>query len=202
MTEQKMELQISSGQGPVECELAVGKFARALCEEFDETAIKQMSQGLREDCYRSIIIESKQDLSFLEGTVQWICPSPIRLNHKRKNWFIDVSPIKKFDDTVLNSKLIRFDTFRSGGKGGQNVNKVETGVRATYIPTGLSAISTDERSQHMNKKLALERLYQLIAEQNAKGKQITDRGNWLEHTRLVRGNAVRVYEGMDFKRVQ
>jgi len=72
MAEQKMELQISSGQGPVECELAVGKFAHALCKEFDDTAIKQMSQSFRDDCYRSIILESKHDLNFLEGTVQWI----------------------------------------------------------------------------------------------------------------------------------
>ena len=197
-----MQIQISSGQGPTECELAVGKFAAALCEEFDDTAITQMTPGFREDCYRSIIIESRHDLSFLEGTVQWICQSPFRLNHKRKNWFIDVSPIGKFNNTVLDIKLIRFDTFRSGGKGGQNVNKVETGVRATYVPLGLSAISTNERSQHMNKKLALERLYQLVAEQNANGRRVTDRGNWLEHTRLVRGNAVRVYEGLEFKRIK
>ena len=196
-----MKIQISSGQGPVECELAVAKLAEALCKEFEDTVIQQTIDGYNSGSYRSIVIESKQDLSFLDGSVKWICQSPFRPNHKRKNWFIDVSPVKKFDNTDFDEKLIRFDTFRSGGKGGQNVNKVETGVRATYLPSGISAISTDERSQHMNKKLALERLQKMIAEQNADGQRSTDRTNWMEHNRLVRGNAVRVYEGLEFRRV-
>ena len=141
-------------------------------------------------------------MSFLDGTIKWICRSPFRPNHKRKNWFIDVSPIDDFHRIDLDGDLVRFDTFRSGGKGGQNVNKVETGVRATYLPLGLSAISTDERSQHMNKKIALERLRLLIEEHNAQGRRTTDRNNWLEHTRLIRGNEVRVYEGMDFIRTR
>ena len=196
-----MELQISAGQGPEECELAVGKFARALCEEFDGTVIKHMTEGAREGCYKSVVIESKHDLSSLEGTVQWICQSPFRPNHKRKNWFIDVSPVRTFIGIDFDSKLIRFDTFRSSGKGGQNVNKVETGVRATYLPLGLSATSMDERSQHRNKKIALLRLQALLSEREADGRRLTDRSNWQEHTRLVRGNAIRIYEGMDFKRV-
>ena len=197
-----MEIQISSGQGPVECELAVAKFAHALCEEFDDAAITQTTPGLHEGCCRSVTIESESDLSFLDGSIKWVCRSPFRPGHKRKNWFIDVSPISNFDSAQLESDSVKFETFRSGGKGGQNVNKVETGVRATYLPLGISAVSTDERSQHMNKKIALKRLSQLVSEQNAKGKQQVDRSNWLEHTRLVRGNALRVYEGMDFKRVQ
>jgi len=197
-----MELQISSGQGPAECELAVAKFVAALCAEFEGAAIVQTTPGIRDGCYRSVVIESKMDLGNLEGTIKWTCQSPFRPTHRRKNWFIDVSVAKEFDGTAIDSSLIRFDTFRSGGKGGQNVNKVETGVRATYLPLGLSATSTDERSQHMNKKLALERLHKLVAEQNESGRRNTDRVNWLEHSRLVRGNAIRAYEGIDFKRIK
>lgn len=197
-----MELQISSGQGSVECEMAVAKFAQSLCKEFSGTVVKQTTKGYHDGCFRSVILESTHDLSFLDGSVQWVCQSPFRPNHKRKNWFIDVSPLKTFERTDFDSSLIKFETFRSGGKGGQNVNKVETGVRATYLPSGVSATSTDERSQHENKKIALERLYKMIAEQNEAGKRTTDRENWLEHTRLVRGNPVRVYEGMNFKRLQ
>ena len=197
-----MKLQISTGQGPVECELAVAKFANALCKEIDDAVIARSTPGYHDGCYKSVIIESETDLSFLDGSVKWICQSPFRPNHKRKNWFIDVSPLKSFDGVDVDEELIRFDTFRSGGKGGQNVNKVETGVRATYIPLGLSAVSTDERSQRMNKKLALERLSELINQQNADRKRGADRDNWLEHTRLVRGNELRIYEGMDFKRIK
>ena len=196
-----MELQISSGQGPVECELAVAKFAHALCEEFEGITIKQTVLGSRKDCFRSIILECKLDLSFLEGTVKWICQSPFRPTHKRKNWFIDVSPLSPFDSADFDKTLIRIDIFRSSGKGGQNVNKVETGVRATYIPLGLSATSTDERSQSMNRKLAMERLRKLVEEKEAEGKNLVDRDNWLEHSRLVRGNEQRVYEGLDFQRI-
>ena len=114
--------------------------------------------------------------------MKWICQSPFRPHHKRKNWFIDVSPVIVFDAASFDMDLVRYDTFRSGGKGGQNVNKAETGVRATYPPIGLSAVSTDERSQFLNKKLASERLCKLIDEQNAGGRRETDRSNWLEHT--------------------
>jgi peptide chain release factor len=198
----KVELQISSGQGPIECELAVAKLARALCDEFGGTTITQTTPGLQEGCYRSAILESEHDLSYLEGTIKWTCQSAFRPNHRRKNWFVDVSAVKTFNAAALDSSLIRIDTFRSGGKGGQNVNKVETGVRATYLPLGISTASTEERSQHLNKKLALERLYKLIEEQNADGRREASRTNWLEHSRLIRGNPIRVYEGPEFKRVR
>ena len=197
-----MELQISSGQGPAECELAVSKFAEALCREFEGIVIKNKSPGFQEGCCRSVLIEAGQDLSFLEGSVKWVCPSPFRPNHKRKNWFIDVSITKTHENLSFDHELVRFDTFRSGGKGGQNVNKVETGVRATYLPMGLSAVSTDARSQHMNKKLAMQRLCAMLAERDTVGKQEIDHINWLEHSRLIRGNAVRVYEGLEFRRVK
>lgn len=71
---------------------------------------------------------------------------------------------------------MRFETLRSGGKGGQNVNKVETGVRAVHVPTGLAVVSTQARSQHINKRLDLDR--------------------------LERGGAGRTYVGMDFRRVE
>jgi len=197
-----MQLQISSGQGPVECELAVAKLAAALCKEFPGVAIVQTVPGYHEGCYRSAVIESETDLSFLDGSVKWVCPSPYRPGHKRKNWFIDVSPVDSFEGIGFDDSQVRYDTFRSGGKGGQNVNKVESGVRATYLPLGISAVSTDERSQQANKKLALERLRKLVDEQNAQGKRGVDRNNWSEHNRLVRGNPVRVYEGLEFRRVK
>ena len=59
-------------------------------------------------------------------------------------------------------KDFRVDTFRSGGPGGQNVNKVETGVRITHIPTGLTGQSREERSQHANKLRAFRRLAAIL----------------------------------------
>ena len=101
---------------------------------------------------------------------------------------------------VAEDMQLCFKTFRSGGKGGQHVNKVETGVRVIHIPTGISVVSTEARSQHMNKKLAINRLCDILSEKNLENRQKEKELAWLEHTRLERGNPVRIYEGMKFIR--
>lgn len=195
-----MQLQLTSGQGPEECELAVGKLLIELKAEFPDIEVLDSMPGKKTGCYRSVRIESRTDLSFLEGTVKWICQSPFRPSHKRKNWFVDVSLCSQAEQVEYDENLVRFETFRSGGKGGQHVNKVETGVRAIHIPTGLAVTSTEARSQHMNKKLALNRLCELLAMQNKHSADMVKAINRLEHNRIERGNPKRVYEGMEFKR--
>lgn len=196
-----MRIQISSGQGPAECELAVELFYEELTREVKDIRLVQRVQGKKRGCCSSIVFETDEDLSSLEGSVLWICRSPYRPAHKRKNWYIDVSILEQIPQTTTEMQL-KFETFRCGGKGGQNVNKVETGVRAIHIPTGISVVSTEARSQHMNKKLAVNRLCDILAECNAeKGKKEKELA-WLEHTRLERGNPVRVYEGEKFQRRQ
>lgn len=86
-----MEIQLSSGQGPAECELAVAKLLAALLAEFPDIQILARAPGIKPGTLRSARLQSDADLSFLEGTVQWVCQSPYRPKHKRKNWFVDVS---------------------------------------------------------------------------------------------------------------
>ena len=195
-----MLLQISSGQGPVECELAVAKLAKELEKELNAEIIEKRDSRFS-DGYISVLMDCKEDVSFLEGTVQWICKSPIRPNHKRKNWFVDISIIPEVESVNMD-KNIRFERFHCGGNGGQNVNKVETGVRLIHIPTGIAVTSTAERSQLQNRKDAMRKLMAKLAEKNKNLQAKQTNEAWQQHTQLVRRNPVRVYKGEKFKRVK
>ena len=162
-----MRIQISSGQGPAECELAAGLLYEELKKEASDIRLLSFTQGKKREGFSSIVFET---VSILEAVPR-----------------------------VTEEKLVRFETFRSGGKGGQNVNKVETGVRAIHIPTGTAVVSTEARSQHMNKQIALNRLCEILAEMNMESGRREKNLAWMEHARLERGNPVRVYEGRSFR---
>jgi len=194
-----MLIQISSGKGPLECELAVGKFLKALQTEFADVEIVSQVQGSYIDCFKSVVIKTPDKVEGIMGTIKWIAQSPFRPKHKRKNWFIGVSELQENQKQVFDAELVRFETFRSGGKGGQHVNKVETAVRAIHVPTGISVVSMQGRDQHTNKKLALIRLNEIIMEQNIAQELLLKQSMWIQHELLERGKPVRVYEGMEFK---
>lgn len=194
-----MIVQISSGQGPAECELAVVKLFNSLKKEHKDMEILQKHEAKTRGCCTSIRFTTDDDLSDIEGTIQWICESPFRPHHKRKNWFVDVSIIQDVP-AVCKDQDIRFERFHCGGNGGQNVNKVETGVRLIHLPTGITVTSTAERSQLMNRKNALEKLNLILARKEADGKAKQTNDAWREHNQIVRGNPVRVYEGLAFRR--
>lgn len=197
-----MKIQLSSGQGPAECELAVGMLLSALKKEYPDITVVGSVPGGRRDGFKSILLESDMDISSLEGSVLWICQSQYRSNHKRKNWYVDVSIVGNATQVKLDKSLVRFETFRCSGKGGQHVNKAETGARAVYVPLGLSVEATEARSQHMNKQRALDRLCAIVAQINNASEMGQRSLNRLEHARLERGNPVRVYEGQAFKRIK
>ena len=212
-----MLFQITSGRGPIECELAVGLYLQWLQRQNPLAVVKEARGAAAIEAggkiltpYKSVLVEVPSGYLPMEGTVQWICPSPVRKGHRRKNWFIKVSAVSgnSIPDAHSNEGLnaakpdkrfLHVETFRSPGKGGQNVNKVETGVRITHVPTGLVATSVTARTQAANKKLALERLREMISRHNEQREKSMETVKWGTHNTLERGSAVAVFSGLAFE---
>lgn len=196
-----MILQISSGQGPQECQLVVGLLLQSLKKEYADIEVLSAKPGSGKNCYISAMIQTKRDLSELEGSILWICRSPYRPHHGRKNWYVDVSVIPEVSE-ISKEADYKVETLHSGGHGGQNVNKVETGVRVTHVPSGITVVCTEERSQYMNKRKAIKRIQEQLKllNQNALANHQNDA--WREHNRIIRGNPIRIYAGIDFARVR
>ena len=94
-----MIMQISSGMGPVECRVAVGGIFGQIQKEFPDIEIVTATKGEVSGSFSSIIFTSDQDLSEIEGTMEWICKSKYRPGHRRKNWFVDISVILEAEIT-------------------------------------------------------------------------------------------------------
>ena len=206
-----MWLQISSGRGPAECQRAVYLFLKkylipTLEDEGIQLKILKENLGIQKDCLFSVLVliepenrEQKDFIQNLEGSYKWIFKSTFRPNHKRKNWFFNCEVFQTPKEFSFNETDVKFQFTRSGGPGGQNVNKVETAVRAIHNPTGLSVFASEERSQSQNKKLALARLHKILSTQIEQEASEGKKNLWSQHNSLVRGKEVFTFKGAGFK---
>ena len=198
-------LHISAGQGPQECQWVIAQLATVFRKE-------AIAQGLKCEIIEPtdfpvasllLSVTGTDCDAFTDertGTIRWIGQSPFRPKHKRKNWYIGVKRAPDVENLLeLKEVEIKYQAIRASGPGGQHVNKTDSAVRVTHIPSGVSAVSQDQRSQFANKKIARLKLALIFAEKRELSASKTKEGLWKQNFELERGNEVRTYEGVKFR---
>jgi peptide chain release factor 2 len=131
--------------------------------------------------------------------------SPFDSNKRRHTSFASVDVVAEIEDEgeiVIPPNEFQVDTFRSGGKGGQNVNKVETAVRITHIPTGLVVASQAQRSQLQNRATAMKLLLSRIYAQRLDEKKAEMERFYGEKGSISWGNQIRSYVFQPYRMVK
>jgi peptide chain release factor 2 len=156
----------------------------------------------------TILVSGEYAYGYLQterGVHRLVRISPFDANKRRHTSFASVDAVPELKDEVdieLKESELAIDTYRSGGKGGQNVNKVETAVRIVHLPTGIVVACQAERSQGRNRQMALSmlkaKLYQL--EQDKKRAEL-DR-QYGEKGDIAWGNQIRSYVFQPYQMVK
>jgi peptide chain release factor 2 len=132
--------------------------------------------------------------------------SPFDSNKRRHTSFASVDVIAEIEESdeeiVIPPTEFHVDTFRSGGKGGQNVNKVETAVRITHMPTGLVVASQSQRSQHQNRATAMKLLLSRIFAQRQDAAKAEMERFYGEKGSISWGNQIRSYVFQPYRMVK
>jgi peptide chain release factor 1 len=166
--------EIRSGTGGDEASLFVGDLYRMYQRYFDtqgwKVEVLDVSEGSVGGYDRLVLGITGEEvygkLKFESGThrVQRVPKTESQGRIHTSAVTVAVIPKLEMEDVNINKADLKVDTFRASGAGGQHVNKTESGVRFTHIPSGVVTESTEARSQHQNREIALQRLYQRLQE--------------------------------------
>lgn len=198
-------IHLSSGQGPGECRWVVEQLARIYSKE--ATSVGCSCELLEPEAAdpASLLLRvtgpnANQFAAQRTGTILWKGASPFRPNHKRRNWFVGSTLVPAIDQIAeLRDGDVRYQSMRASGPGGQHVNKTDSAIRATHVPTGLVTTVQDQRSQHANRKLARIKLALMLIERRDDETRGARKDEWGRNRQLERGNPARTYMGSDFK---
>jgi peptide chain release factor 2 len=157
----------------------------------------------------TMLLEGENAYGFAKaerGVHRLVRISPFDSNKRRHTSFASVDVIAEIEesdsDIVIPPNEFSVDTFRSGGKGGQNVNKVETAVRITHIPTGLVVASQTQRSQHQNRATAMKLLLSRIFAQRVDAEKAEMERFYGEKGSISWGNQIRSYVFQPYRMVK
>lgn len=201
-------LQISSGQGPGECRLFVTLLAVFLRREAENNNLEcdfLDEPGKQGNASILLRLRGETAEAFARswtGTMQWIQPSPLRPHHPRKNWFAGITEVEFAPGKEFHDAEFRVETRRASGHGGQHLNKTDSAVRITHLPTGESAEASEERSQLRNRETALLRLIRKLRERERKRELDGKQARRHDHYTLIRGAPRRIFTGSPLREIE